>query len=269
MWLRTESDSTQWCYYIYIYIVTGVFFFSAIDEKPTEHQVPAEASIQLGLAPERLQKTWCCARSQQHLDCIQVNTSSDQRHFSWDHSNVGSVFVRGLRGGRMSWVGGDRVGWWCGGGRGGGVWCVASSCYSDTCERSACVSGVFSFFFFNREESALVDIFTLEILITFLESLALAHGDDPALGTLLEQSRLNSKLNSQRIKLSNLHAQCIDASYTPTLNITKQWAISYICRLQHLSVRLRRYLSSPQAPKTSASRLFRTWPRSSRKKQTC
>jgi hypothetical protein len=33
-----------------------------------------------------------------------------------------------------------------------------------------------------REESSLVDVFVLEILVTYLDSLALAHADDYAQG---------------------------------------------------------------------------------------
>ena len=35
---------------------------------------------------------------------------------------------------------------------------------------------------FDREESSLVDMFTLEILVIYLESLAMAHKDDKSLG---------------------------------------------------------------------------------------
>ena len=36
-----------------------------------------------------------------------------------------------------------------------------------------------------REESSLVDTFTLEILVVYLESLAMAHNDDKSLGKLV------------------------------------------------------------------------------------
>ena len=36
--------------------------------------------------------------------------------------------------------------------------------------------------YFDREESSLVDMFTLEILVIYLESLAMAHKDDKSLG---------------------------------------------------------------------------------------
>ena len=36
-----------------------------------------------------------------------------------------------------------------------------------------------------REEESLVDQFTMEILVTFVECLALAHGDDSSLGNCI------------------------------------------------------------------------------------
>ncbi|XP_048576196.1 DNA-dependent protein kinase catalytic subunit isoform X3 [Nematostella vectensis] len=45
-----------------------------------------------------------------------------------------------------------------------------------------------------REERSLVDVFVLEILVTYLESLALAHTDDPAQGTQDQCSQVISHL---------------------------------------------------------------------------
>lgn len=41
------------------------------------------------------------------------------------------------------------------------------------------------FVVFDREESSLVDIFVIEILATYVESLSLAHNDDQAKGKIL------------------------------------------------------------------------------------
>lgn len=40
------------------------------------------------------------------------------------------------------------------------------------------------FLVFDREESSLVDIFVIEILATYVESLSLAHNDDQAKGKI-------------------------------------------------------------------------------------
>ena len=42
--------------------------------------------------------------------------------------------------------------------------------------------------FLSREESSLVDVFILEILANYLESLSLAHNDDQARGKIAEMT---------------------------------------------------------------------------------
>lgn len=41
-----------------------------------------------------------------------------------------------------------------------------------------------------REEDSLVDMFTFEILVVFVESLAIAHSDDKSLGQCLKNAFL-------------------------------------------------------------------------------
>ena len=52
--------------------------------------------------------------------------------------------------------------------------------YSHFTAKRFIVSDFTNMFF--REESTLVDVFVLEILVTYIESLALAHLDDQGLG---------------------------------------------------------------------------------------
>jgi hypothetical protein len=42
----------------------------------------------------------------------------------------------------------------------------------------------FSMIFFYRESEILVDVYTLQLLYVFVESLAIAQGDDPSLGII-------------------------------------------------------------------------------------
>lgn len=52
---------------------------------------------------------------------------------------------------------------------------------------------LFNFFsLLHREENALVDQFVFEILVVFLESLALTHGDEKSLGLYLTKASFES-----------------------------------------------------------------------------
>ena len=49
-------------------------------------------------------------------------------------------------------------------------------------------SAIFAF----REEESLIDIFTFEIMVNFVESLALAHHDDKSMGMMVLNSLNNT-----------------------------------------------------------------------------
>ena len=48
--------------------------------------------------------------------------------------------------------------------------------------KSTLITGATGYISVSREEESLIDMFLFEILVAYVESLALAHNDDPSLG---------------------------------------------------------------------------------------
>lgn len=67
---------------------------------------------------------------------------------------------------------------------------------------------------FPREENALVDQFVFEVLVVFLESLALTHGDEKSLGVYLTNASFECLSESDKA-----YALCFRIKWNVDLNI--------------------------------------------------